>query len=236
MAKKNKEKTSSKDDFLMLAALICIVMVFIGGFLAIKYFSNLKELLFPEKEDNETDVIIEDTLVYNGFTFEKVNGIWYTNIVLGWLDKKIPYSAGFYYPPNEVENVSFEKNTGIILKLKAKHTVYISVDPDLDAKAVLAGTEISKILGKVFFIDVKAGLTKPSNNPDFPVITCEDISNNSKVVIIQKANETRVRRTTDGCIFVEGPDEDELIRAADRLAYNLLDIDKRVIKAEVIKQ
>jgi hypothetical protein len=221
--KKPKKEVKETKDSVLFLSLFFILVVFLAGLFTIKYLPEIKKFFIKEK----TEPVIQDTIEYNGFIFEKIGSTWYGNIVVDWSGKKIPYNLQFYYSPKEVENISIDENAGVVLKLRGDHTVYISLNPHLNTRAVIAGTEISKILGKVFFIKVKSGMTKPVENAKFPVITCENISNKTKVVIMDVGNETKITLNKTGCIHVYGTDEQELIKAADRLAYNLLDIDKK---------
>jgi len=58
---------------------------------------------------------------------------------------------------------------------------------------------------------------------DKDVVKCEYATDANTIIFVTLGEETRIYG--DGyCIVVEGTDEDELIRAADRLAYHLLGI------------
>ncbi|MBD3203066.1 hypothetical protein GF327_02130 [Candidatus Woesearchaeota archaeon] len=209
-------------DFVMIGALIFIVVIFVAGVITIKYFPGINN---PQK----TDTVVQNSLSYNGFDFTKIDDTWYTNIVVNWQGKKLSYNPGFHYSPAETENISIDRNAGTVLKLSGDQVVYISVDPELNSKSVIAGTEISKVLGKIFFITVKSAVSKNTDNPNIPVVTCENVSDKTKVVMLRKGDTTQVLRDNTGCIIVEGTDEDEIIRAADRLSYNLLGVDKKKI-------
>ncbi len=215
MMAKKKVKSDKASNKVLYVAIAFIIAIF-----ALAY-------LFFQGKPAEPEAF-QDVVEYNGYTFSKAEGIWYSTVDVDWLGKRIKYSLMTFHSPLETENVTSDRNAGVVLKLGTSNTAYISVQPDLDSKAVLAGTEISKVLGKMFFMSVKGALTEDDGS-DSPVITCENMSESVRVVEIRYAPETAVRRTPEGCVIVEGPTGDEQIRAADRLVFNLLGIDKKVL-------
>jgi hypothetical protein len=211
-----QKKDMLKGEYNLFIAAGIIIIVFVSGFLAIKYFPKPTKVIAP---------VIQNQTNYNGYNFTKVDGIWYTNVNVEWSGRMFSYDLPIYFSPHEVENVSIDKDVGVILKLGTKPTAYISVDPSLDSNAVVGGTEISKVLGKMFFMTVKAATTREISI-GYPVITCMNVSEKTRVIIIQPGNVTRIYRDEAGCVTIEGPNGLEIIRAADRLVYNLLGIDK----------
>ncbi|MBU0757004.1 MAG: hypothetical protein KKF44_02985 [Nanoarchaeota archaeon] len=221
--KKNDIAPSADKDIMLLGAILAIILMFGSGFLVLKY----KDVLFKNKEvQNGNDSVIEESLDYDGFTFEKIDGIWYSNVEVKWMDKIIPYSISTYYSPKELEDIEINTHANVILKLEPKATIFFAVDPGLDSKSVIAGTEVSKILGKVFFLKVKSAFSKETVHTTIPVVTCENITKMQKVIMISPGEQTKVTADSTGCIHIEGPDGDELIRAADRLVFNLLGIEE----------
>ncbi|MFH0875922.1 MAG: hypothetical protein V1859_08340 [archaeon] len=220
------DRNKKNNDFILYGTIIAIIVFFVAGFLVLKY----KGIIDNKKIDDSEKSVIEDSLMYNGYKFDKINSLWYSVADVDWLGKKTSYSVYFYYSPKETENISIEpKNIGTLLKLGDRPTVIISVEPTLDSKAVIAGTEISKILGKMFYINVKAALSVPEK-PGAPVADCSNATNETHVVLIKYGQETKIyQKDNEGCIIIEAPNGPEFIRAADRLAYNLLGIDKKRI-------
>ena len=57
---------------------------------------------------------------------------------------------------------------------------------------------------------------------EYPQKTCDDVTDSVRVVDIRRGNETRIY-SENGCIIIEGLEDNDMIRAADRLTYYWLD-------------
>ncbi|MBT3463915.1 hypothetical protein HOD20_04340 [archaeon] len=211
----NQEPKNVKKDRNNLIFILLFISV---GILVI---SSLFQNNVPEPKE---EIIIDDSKVeFNNFTFEKKeDGMWYTYVLVDdFLSAPREYEVPFYYNPYDVLDIEFRRGLeSIFLDVP---NIYITINPEYDSKAVIAGTEISKILGKVWFKKVKAGLTKQVNGSEFPIITCEDINSKTRVIEFRLGDVTKIFQE-EGCIIIQGTDEQELIRAADKMAFRMLKI------------
>jgi hypothetical protein len=105
--------------------------------------------------------------------------------------------------------------------------VYITTEPNYPASVVLGGVEISKVMAIVSKsyetqMVIKSAMTKPGNY-SFPIATCENITATQRVIYLKLGNETKID-FDNGCVIVEGTDAIQLLRASERLAFEILRI------------
>lgn len=214
--KTEKKEPSLKNDKLLLIS----ILIIIGCILAL--------ILLPKIINNGSEDKIE-SVEYNGFVFEKYGSVWVTNVqikdyVRGW-DKL--YEIYFHYTPQEVEYIPSLQNsnndsTAPNLIMDA-NLIYITTDPNYPASVILGGVEISKILGNIYKKQVKSALTKPDNRTNAPVKTCDDIGPGIRIIHLKLGNETRIY-SDNGCVVVEGVTPLDVVKASEKLTFELLKI------------
>jgi len=105
--------------------------------------------------------------------------------------------------------------------------VYFTTDPDLSSKAVVAVIEIGRAIGDKYNIynkPTKMGLTqKTEKDSNMTVVTCANATNNIVVMHFKRGEQNRVIQEGN-CILLEGITDWDIIRAADRLLYQMFDI------------
>jgi len=205
--KDKKEEILTNTDRIVIFGLVFIIIFIIGFILSLQYFASVEDNTLPDSELKS----------FNNFVFENREGFWFTTVTL---DNRTLYELMFYYHPADTLNVSTQKQMKYLFA--NVNLTYITLDPDLPSKAVIAGTEISKILGKVFRKRVIGAITRPANT-DTSIITCENNTASSRVILLNITQDTRIY-SDNNCIIIEGSSPNELIRAADRFAYELLGI------------
>ena len=205
-------------DKVLIFSIVALLVIF-GGI-----FMSLRNTAIETSTEPQIEI-----LEYNGYIFEKHGDIWSTTVTItdsfkGW---ERQYEILFHYSPKEVEDVETLKNARNIsispnLFLDAQ-TIYITMDPEYPSAVVLSGVEIAKIIGNVYEKGVKGAITRPDNRTDAPVITCNDIAPAIRIIKLELGNETKIY-SDKGCIVVQGTDSDELLRASERLTYEMLKI------------
>ncbi len=134
-----------------------------------------------------------------------------------------PYLIYLRYGPREVSDIKLDGQ--IKKKIADDKLVYITIDPEenLTGKTVVGALEITKFLANRMFynIPVKSALTKKHGNKD--VKTCADATDKESIIWLKLGNETKVY-SSNNCIIVQGINEEEIIRASDRLCLHLLGI------------
>ncbi len=220
--KKNikKEQEEKQPSLRNDKVLIISILVIVGCILAL--------ILIPKLTNQNSENQIE-TVVYNGFTFEKYGDVWVTEVQVrdwarGW-DK--PYEIYFHYTPQEVEYIPSMQNSrnqsSTPNLFMDSRLVYITTDPKYPGSVVLGGVEIAKILGVIYEKEVKSALTKPDNRTNAPVKTCDDIGPGIRIINLKLGNSTRIY-SDHGCVVVEGETPVDILKASERLAFEMLKI------------
>ena len=173
-------------------------------------------------ERNKIDEIV---FSYNGFDVQRVDSgaIPLYKIKLFINKGQEPYTISVRYDPRGLENISIEAN----LKNKIlKNELFVTMDPNATGLTVIAGTEISKIIGSPFLFNVPThGALLRSAGNNAPVRTCSDVNTTMAVIKLQKGSENKIFSEGD-CVVVEGTDEANLIKSADRLSLTILGVMK----------
>lgn len=215
-AEEAKETNTLKNDKILIVSILVLVILFGTIFYFIKNYRQ------PAAE-------IPESQNFNGFTFNKLGNVWVTNLQL---KDKITgnisqFEVMFHYTPAEVQYISTEKDTRNIsvtpYLILNTDRIYITTDPDYPSTVVLGGVEIAKILASFYQKEVKSGLTKNSSNKVVPIITCENITSSQRVIFLKLGNETSIT-SQSGCIVVQGKTPTDVVKASERLTYELLKI------------
>lgn len=201
--KRKKKIKIKKKNILLFASISLIILIFAGIFL-FKYFEQDKR----------------EIISYNGFTFEKKAGLWFTE----WVRQdNQPFVIPFHFNPKQVEDIPLE---GRISEDFEQGTIYLTFDPessDLEYIGV-AFSELSFSLVQVFEILPVAACTKNSSEcVDRPIVTCEDFG--KAVIHVKQSDKPRLILKAN-CAVVEGSGLD-IIRATDRLLFGMYNIMQR---------
>jgi hypothetical protein len=166
---------------------------------------------------------------YNGFDIQKVidNNIPFYKIKFYFENNPNPFIISFRNNPKDLENITISNNIKDILLKKGVKELYITMPSDASSVSIIAATEISKIVGNQYFFNLPThgALTNPIEGKDVPVKTCNDISSNTSIILFKIAQETKIY-SENSCIIIQGNNEYELIRGANRLVLTLLNIMK----------
>ncbi len=215
----SKKKQEQKNDLKKDSALLIGIFVVITVFGLVLFSMTTTKNPVPEIE----------TVEYGGFIFEKQGPVWVTLLTVEDRVFEDPkhYEVFFHYTPYEVEHIetmrnSWNRSITPNLFMDARK-IYITTDPGYPSGVILGAVEIAKILGKIYSKNVEAAITRPYNTTDAPVITCDDIGPNVRVIHLNLGNSTRIY-SNHGCIVVEGTNTEEVNMASERLAFEMLNI------------
>jgi len=192
-----KQEGSDKLFYYIAAGLILGIIIYS----ALMYFSP--KVQEPEK------------ITYNGFTFVKQSGLWYTN----WQRGNELFIVSLRYNPEETEQVKILGRLDENSTFNNRDVIYITFDPvgnDLTHIA-LAATELGLNLKRALNVNVKAAciVNETLACKDRPIITCE---NSDKAVIFLKEDPEEKMILTDNCMTLQGSGM-ELLRVVDRILY-----------------
>lgn len=239
-AKHIKKKDDSRIFLWGTAMLILLFVIIIGVPKLYDYYESQKEVPqgnFLDEKYTEalTNKNTSDHYNYNGYAFIKIDNFWFTRIQRG----EQPYDIPFYFDPNNLSDIKLENNSIRVLSKmiakapKAYDTVFLSVQPNMSSMAAIAAIEIGRMVGNRYNLlnySTKSALTAPlEGQEDFPVRNCSNAFNRTAVIEFQISDKTEITSAIGpngllDCIIIQGPNEKELIRAADKLSYVLLGI------------
>jgi len=195
------DKSSTKNIILILIMIIGLLILFFS----IKYFYH--------------PTPAEESYVYNGFKFTKVSSLWLTEIQL---DNTL-FRITTRYSPNELEHINVEP--GIYEKIVGSKGIYFTVSGNLSSVSVLAITELGRIIGTrygLLNIPSQAALTESDDNETL-VKTCKDAVNGTGVIWFKLGNTTAAY-SDQNCVIIQGTEEWDIVKAADRVTFGLLGV------------
>ncbi len=170
----------------------------------------------------ETQVL--DNYQYsNGYTVFEVHKVSdtesYIEVFVG--DEETAYMMGFRNDPLSVEDILVEGD--INTRIYGDSGVFVTIDPNegLTGLTTIAALEINNILETLYNIPVGSAMTSEYSN--YTVMNCNTASGDYTVVYLTLGEDTYVY--TDGyCIVVVGETEEDIVRATDRMLFDLLGI------------
>ena len=198
------------------------VSVFIG-MMIIAILLIIGLFFFKTNEDNYTY-----TNGVNSFAIMKVDNSDYKikiYVSRPGLDSE-PFFIHTRYDPKKLEEIPVEGNFEGLLK---KPHIFITLDPNLGLTSMttIAGLEIKKFLDNkyLFAIPVNGAFTEIyGEKEDYPIRTCKDVNEKQGIILLSLGKETKVFMENNGCVVIQGKTEEEIVKAADRLAFYLLGI------------
>lgn len=211
---------STKNLFFALGFILLLFAVFFG----VRFFY---------------DSDVRDT--YNGFSCQEHNNFTYCQIMVNEreivdgvpvITRSQEFSLEFRNPPWEVENITLMGNVTQLVNNSNTGFIYIAIPADIAdedlAKAGIAAIEISRLLGErydIYNIPSKSALINETVDyeVDIPKVNCQNATNGTAVIMFGLGDRTFVSKQGD-CYVVAGETPDDIIRAADRLAYTVTGI------------
>ena len=141
------------------------------------------------------------------------------------------HTLPFRYGPKQLEDISVNDNVNA--NILNKKYIYITLNPEYSGKSILATIDLAKVLGTadygVFKIPTEGALTystvNQTNSTDTtPIITCNDVTKDVGVIWLLIGKENRAYTNVQGCVIIEAVDDENLIKVADRVVYDLLGV------------
>lgn len=186
------------------------VLVVVAG---VVYFVDFEPEYPKSYQYSNGDVIFDVEVI------DEIN----TNIYFTLGGTEQPYILNLRNDPVSLEDIPASGNLGT--RVLGSKGVFITIDPytNLTATTAIAALEIDGVIDNELLYNKTVASAMTSEYQDYPVITCDMANNDYIVIYLMLGDQTAVY--SDGyCIVVEGTDEDELVRAADRLVLHLLGI------------
>ena len=213
------DKQSSK--FLLYSILLLIFLF--GIFSVVRFFYD------PGTDTyNGFDCQEQGNFTYCEISVQQVNEIDGIKVV----SKSTPFNLEFRNPPWELEDISIQGDVSELVDKNQTDFIYIAIPGDMEgvelAKIGIGAIEISRIVGtkyQIFNMPTETALIDQTVNYDTNITTvdCDDATDGSAVIMLGIGDRTFVEKRDD-CYIIAGKNGDEIIKAADRLAYTLLGI------------
>lgn len=189
-----------------------IVILVLSVFLMVKFSSQKVDI---------------ERFSYNGFGFEKIGNFYYTQVQLPGKDKL--HNIEMRNSPFETEKIPIQMS--VKPRILNADKIYLTVDPNMTGKTVVGMIEVGRIIGDkndIFNIPAQSAITfKPEDyDGETPIVDCENSTDSVAVMWFKTGPQNMVfaDKRYRNCIIVQGTDEMEIIKSADRLVYYLLGI------------
>lgn len=154
--------------------------------------------------------------VYNDYTFERGNSGWSTQYEGSTLE--------FRYLPDMIENL--EVSGDALSTLQNTPGFYLTYDPnDKNIQSIeVARLQLERTFSQKLEKYMGVGVVKSSPNYEgFPIITCENASQNVPVVYFKTSNSTGFEYEKN-CLHVNFQTGSEVFMLKDRLMYGITGI------------
>ncbi len=206
--------SDSKGLLFIVLGIVGIFVLIMGGFSAYNYFTAaaIVNVDYLHQENLKGDLDPEEGYVYNGYSFVKADGLWWTEMNKFGTLLKVPLHFG----PQELEEIPIVGTLND--SFNEGEEIFIAIDPQVQDKYyTLAISELS-------FNTVKGLDRKPVGSctqenwacENRTIVNCEN-TKGKPVIELALANETRVElRGT--CIKVSGR-EYGIVKGVDRILY-----------------
>jgi len=164
-------------------------------------------------------------LIDNGYTFVEADGVWYTQLYVLEGNEKIGTTINFplRFDPISTLNVSLVgdfKET-----ILESEEVFLTMDPNASSIISLGHIEMANLLGqryRIFNIKTQGAYTEYVGD-DILVMNCDD-ANETTTVIYAKVSDRDWVSIDGGCVTIEGRTEWDVVRAEERLIYDLVGV------------
>lgn len=183
-------KKNKSHKTLYLALIIIALMVF-SGFAIVT--SNLSS---------------KSQFDYNDFQFQNANNRWYTTINGQQID--------FHFHPSELENINSTS-----LDFLDSPQIYVTFNPQTQSQYLdLSRLKFNNFLVQFLNSYSVNGISQLSGDYDLPLITCQNATSSTPVMIYQKGNQTQIIKESN-CLYLTARTDTDFLRLTERVMYSL---------------
>lgn len=218
-AEKKSEKNIS--DKILIVSVIIIIIIFFIAFFGFKYLSKSEIKTIDELHllNMQGKLKPEQGYIFKGFSFVKLDTLWYTQIQV---ENRL-YNIPIHFGPRDLKDIPIEGSYNATL-FDLSQGIYMTFDPlgNYLTYVALATGEIDQTLTKAFGKYPVAACIKNETEAckTRPIINCTNTK--APLIYVKEADETKVI-LNDNCLIVQGKGM-EIVKAADRLLMRLYDI------------
>ena len=217
----NYGTTTTSDNKTIIIMIVIIGGLFIAAFGGFSLYNNLSGSAIINIDDLHQENLNEELndeegYIYNGYSFVKVDGLWWTEMNKFGTLLKVPLHFG----PRELEDIPLEGD--LDLEFNLGEEIYIAMSPfTINKYYSLAISEFSINLVKGMDRIPVGSCTEenPEVCEDRPVINCENTEGKPVVELVFEPDmESRI--DFDGtCIKISGGTDYGIVKTVDRLLY-----------------
>lgn len=197
-------KTDTKIIFLLAVVLV----ILLGGIY----------LVFRMQKEKVEQVAFN----YNGFNIKKSLNGYKVEIFIN--NNNNPNYFTVRADPREIETIPVDVDTNALKNMKQ---VYAVIDPyeNLTGVTTMAVLELENVIENPFLFNIplNSAFIREREGKKMDVKTCKDANETVAVIWLRMGETTRIF-SEDKCIVIEGPLEDDLVRASDRLTLTMLGV------------
>ncbi|MBU1975586.1 MAG: hypothetical protein KKG59_04245 [Nanoarchaeota archaeon] len=205
--KEKAQKKRDKNFFYAIGIIVVVLIIIILAGVQIRNYNMNKD-------------------TYNHFKFAQRGKLWETLIE----KEGVPTFVPFHYHPRELEDFIFEPEIHNKI-LGFNGTIFITLDPNLNSTIVKAGIQVARITGDrygILDIPTRSAITNIPEGYEInlsmtPLITCDNATSEIMVIWLKKGIVNSVY-SNNNCIVIEGKNEEEIVRGAEKLDYLILGI------------
>ncbi len=209
------QQNDGKSVLILIGVLVAVFVVAIAGFKAYNHFTAAGVVVIDDlhQQNLEGKLDSDEGYVYNGYSFVKADGLWWTGVEVKDRVIKIP----LHYGPREVEAIPV---TGkLIPEFNQGEKVYVAIDPTVnyDKYYTLALMELNNNILQGINRNIEAACSQ--ENPvceNRTIVNCEN-TQNLPIVQLSLAEEPGIH-LSGTCIKISGSGED-LVKSVDRVLY-----------------
>ena len=209
------QQSDGKSVLILIGVLIAIFVVAIGGFRAYNHFTAAGVVLIDDlhQQNLNGELNSDEGYVYNGYSFVKADGLWWTGVEVKDRIIKIP----LHYSPREVEDIPLTGN--LAPEFNRGEKVYVAIDPEVnyDKYYTLGLMELNNNILQGVNRNIEAACSKENSVcENRTVINCENANGQPVVELVVHEKPSVSLQGT--CIKIQGSGE-ELVKSVDLALY-----------------
>ncbi len=209
-------RSDTRTMALLIVTIIGIFALLLGGFTLYNHYSPSAAVVNVDSlhaQNLEGELDEEEGYVYNGYSFVKADGLWWTEMNKFGTLLKIPLHFG----PKELGNIPV--NGELDPAFNSPDEIYIAIDPKVQNKYYsLAVSELSFNIVKGLDRTPVGSCTEENWACDNrTIVSCENAAGRA---VIELALEGSPGITIEGtCIILSGANDYDIVKSVDRLLY-----------------
>ena len=144
---------------------------------------------------------------------------WQTEMYI----KDFRYILEIYNDPASLEKIEVDRSAKN--KILDDKQVFITWSPTEDFRqmTVFIYNDLKKVIAEPDIFNISVGFAQTSEYKNYTVMDCKDATPKQSVILLKIGEPTSIL-TEGNCIILQGKDETEIMKAADRLIYLLLGV------------